>query len=86
MVEAVEELVGRNFSQSERKLFIRGAGEERSCEFRLEDTMINAYEEIKNTPTRTCKSMTCAQQHLPQRLTSSYDVQSNLVCSHKEES
>jgi glutamate dehydrogenase (NAD(P)+) len=47
MVEAVEELVGRNFSQSERKLLIRGAGEEDLVNSGLEDTMINAYEEIK---------------------------------------
>jgi glutamate dehydrogenase (NAD(P)+) len=47
MVNAVEELVGRSFSQSERKLLIRGAGEEDLVNSGLEDTMINAYEEIK---------------------------------------
>ena len=47
MVEAVEELVGRNFTQNERKLLIRGAGEEDLVNSGLEDTMINAYEEIK---------------------------------------
>ncbi|MCU0425572.1 MAG: Glu/Leu/Phe/Val dehydrogenase [Candidatus Kapabacteria bacterium] len=47
MVDAVEALVGRNFSASERKLLIRGAGEEDLVNSGLEDTMINAYEEIK---------------------------------------
>jgi glutamate dehydrogenase (NAD(P)+) len=47
MVEAVESLVGRNFSANERKLLIRGAGEEDLVNSGLEDTMINAYEEIK---------------------------------------
>jgi glutamate dehydrogenase (NAD(P)+) len=47
MVEAVESLVGRSFSANERKLLIRGAGEEDLVNSGLEDTMINAYEEIK---------------------------------------
>ncbi|MCS6809413.1 MAG: Glu/Leu/Phe/Val dehydrogenase [Bacteroidota bacterium] len=47
MLDAVESLVGRSFSAHERKLLIRGAGEEDLVNSGLEDTMINAYEEIK---------------------------------------
>jgi glutamate dehydrogenase (NAD(P)+) len=47
MISAVEDLVGRNFSASERILLVRGAGEEDIVNSGLEDTMISAYEEIK---------------------------------------
>jgi glutamate dehydrogenase (NAD(P)+) len=47
MVSSIEDLVGRNFRQSERDLMIRGAGEEDLVNSGLEDTMMSSYEEIK---------------------------------------
>ena len=48
MVSSIEDLVGRNFRQSERDLMIRGAGEEDLVNSGLEDTMMSSYEEIKD--------------------------------------
>jgi glutamate dehydrogenase (NAD(P)+) len=47
LVDAVEELVGRNFSRAERDMIVRGAGEEDLVNSGLEDTMMSSYEEIK---------------------------------------
>jgi len=47
MVDGIEGLVGKKFSESDRKKIIRGADERDLVDSGLEDTMVIAYNEIK---------------------------------------
>ncbi len=48
LVSSIEELVGKSFTETERTMLTRGAGEEDLVNSGLEDTMIFAYHEIMN--------------------------------------
>jgi glutamate dehydrogenase (NAD(P)+) len=47
LLSAVEDLTGKSVSEFERRLIVQGAGEEDLVNSGLEDTMITAFEEIK---------------------------------------
>lgn len=52
MVEGVEALVGRKFTEDQYKIIVRGADERDIVDSGLEDTMVTAYNEIKEIKDR----------------------------------